>query len=51
VGGDPRLITEVEALHANFYEGFMDPDDYIHYERQALRLLKILLREIEKIVK
>ncbi|RLE57268.1 MAG: hypothetical protein DRJ40_02845 [Thermoprotei archaeon] len=49
VGEDPHLVTEIEALHANFYEDFMDPDDYLMYKRKVLKYLNIVMRRIEQV--
>lgn len=49
-GEDPHLVTEVEALHSNFYEDFMDAEDYLKYKEVVLRYLSIINRKIREVL-
>lgn len=33
------LFSTAESLHANFYEGFLEPEDVRHYAQQTRRLV------------
>lgn len=48
MGEDPQLVSLLEALHANFYEGFMDPDDYLRFKKAALKYIETVISGIEK---
>lgn len=50
VGEDPHFVTVIEALHVNFYEDFMDSNDYLRYKERVLKYLNIVMNKIEQVL-